>query len=88
MTFGGKARGTAAPAPLLLRGRVTKVDHRRVVMSAKTAGHKRIRTVLTGSAGEHSEILDIFEGTQQIQKLIVARRLLGKPSAELKYPCL
>jgi acyl-CoA dehydrogenase len=31
-----------------------------------------------------SKILDIFEGTQQIQQLIVARRLLGKTSAELK----
>ena len=50
---------------------------------------------LTGSLGysEHhllekwardSKILDIFEGTQQIQQLIVARRLLGKTSAELK----
>jgi acyl-CoA dehydrogenase len=28
--------------------------------------------------------LDIFEGTQQIQQLIVARRLLNKSSAELK----
>jgi acyl-CoA dehydrogenase len=50
---------------------------------------------LAGSAGysEHSllekwardaKILDIFEGTQQIQQLIIARRLLGKSSAELK----
>lgn len=31
-----------------------------------------------------TEILDIFEGTQQIQQLIIARRLLGKTSAELK----
>lgn len=31
-----------------------------------------------------SKILDIFEGTQQIQLLIVARRLLGKSSGELK----
>ncbi|MER7116389.1 acyl-CoA dehydrogenase family protein [Saccharomonospora azurea] len=31
-----------------------------------------------------SKILDIFEGTQQIQQLIVARRLLGKTSKELK----
>ncbi|MGH3356164.1 MAG: acyl-CoA dehydrogenase family protein [Nocardioidaceae bacterium] len=31
-----------------------------------------------------SKILDIFEGTQQIQQLIVARRLLGKSSSELK----
>jgi acyl-CoA dehydrogenase len=30
------------------------------------------------------KILDIFEGTQQIQLLIVARQLLGKSSAELK----
>ena len=34
--------------------------------------------------GRDSKILDIFEGTQQIQQLIVARRLLGLSSAELK----
>jgi len=31
-----------------------------------------------------SKILDIFEGTQQIQQLIVARRILNKSSKELK----
>ena len=31
-----------------------------------------------------SKILDIFERTQQIQQLIIARRVLGKSSAELK----
>jgi acyl-CoA dehydrogenase len=31
-----------------------------------------------------SKILDIFEGTQQIQQLIIARRVLGLSSAELK----
>lgn len=31
-----------------------------------------------------AKILDIFEGTQQIQLLIIARRLLGKSSAELR----
>lgn len=31
-----------------------------------------------------AKILDIFEGTQQIQLLVVARRLLGKSSRELK----
>lgn len=30
------------------------------------------------------EILDIFEGTQQIQQLIVARRVLGLSSDKLK----
>ncbi len=48
---------------------------------------------LTGAYTEESllekwsrdaKILDIFEGTQQIQQLIVARRVLGKSSAELK----
>ena len=34
--------------------------------------------------GRDSKILDIFEGTQQIQQLIVARRLLGLTSAELR----
>ena len=34
--------------------------------------------------GRDSKILDIFEGTQQIQQLIVARRVLGLTSAELK----
>jgi acyl-CoA dehydrogenase len=31
-----------------------------------------------------AKILDLFEGTQQIQLLIIARQLLGKSSAELK----
>lgn len=34
--------------------------------------------------GRDSKILDIFEGTQQIQQLIVARRVLGLSSTELK----
>jgi acyl-CoA dehydrogenase len=31
-----------------------------------------------------AKILDIFEGTQQIQLLIIARQLLGKTSADLR----
>jgi acyl-CoA dehydrogenase len=31
-----------------------------------------------------AKILDIFEGTQQIQQLVIARQLLGKASSELK----
>ncbi|MGH3485253.1 MAG: acyl-CoA dehydrogenase family protein, partial [Nocardioidaceae bacterium] len=34
--------------------------------------------------GRDAKILDIFEGTQQIQQLIVARRLLDLTSAELR----
>jgi acyl-CoA dehydrogenase len=64
--------------------------------AGRTATDVALRCVeLAGSLGysEHSllekwardaKILDIFEGTQQIQLLIVARRLLRKTSAELK----
>jgi acyl-CoA dehydrogenase len=64
--------------------------------AGRTAVDITLRSVeLAGSLGysEHSllekwardsKILDIFEGTHQIQQLIVARRLLGKSSAELK----
>ncbi|MFL6160169.1 MAG: acyl-CoA dehydrogenase family protein, partial [Marmoricola sp.] len=41
-------------------------------------------TELLEKWGRDSKILDIFEGTQQIQQLIVARRILGLTSAELK----
>jgi acyl-CoA dehydrogenase len=64
--------------------------------AGRTANDITLRCIeLTGTLGysEHhllekwardSKILDIFEGTQQIQQLIVARRLLGKTSTELK----
>jgi acyl-CoA dehydrogenase len=64
--------------------------------AGRTGSDVTLRCVeLAGSVGysEHdllekwardSKILDIFEGTQQIQQLIVARRLLGKSSTELK----
>ncbi|MDL0430099.1 acyl-CoA dehydrogenase family protein [Marinobacter sp. TBZ242] len=42
------------------------------------------QTELLEKWARDSKILDIFEGTQQIQLLIIARRLLGKSSAELK----
>lgn len=41
-------------------------------------------TALLEKWSRDAKILDIFEGTQQIQLLIIARRLLGKSSAELK----
>ena len=52
----------------------------------RTGRHRRLfraRPLLEKWARD-SKILDIFEGTQQIQQLIVARRLLGLSSAELK----
>ncbi|WP_017935309.1 acyl-CoA dehydrogenase family protein [Nocardioides sp. Iso805N] len=43
-----------------------------------------VETELLEKWSRDSKILDIFEGTQQIQQLIVARRVLGLSSAELK----
>lgn len=68
--------------------------------AGRTASHVALKCVeLAGSLGyaegeqsygllekwaRDAKILDIFEGTQQIQLLIVARRLLGKSSSDLK----
>jgi acyl-CoA dehydrogenase len=64
--------------------------------SARVASDITLKTVeMAGTTGyseqtllekwsRDSKILDIFEGTQQIQQLVVARRLLGLSSAELK----
>ena len=49
---------------------------------AGTAGYSE-QSVLE-KWGRDSKILDIFEGTQQIQQLVVARRLLGLSSSQLK----
>src|SRR5690606_37698204 len=61
------------------------------VGSAVTLGCVELAGTIGYSEGEllekwsrDSKILDIFEGTQQIQQLIVARRILGLSSAELK----
>ena len=54
----------------------------RCVELAGTAGYSE--QDLLEKWGRDSKILDNFEGTQQIQQLIVARRLLGYSSAELK----
>lgn len=43
-----------------------------------------IGAVSAGGPTCRPKILDIFEGTQQIQQLIIARGLLNKSSAELK----
>jgi len=54
----------------------------KAVEMAGTTGYSE-QTLLEKWARD-SKILDIFEGTQQIQQLVVARRLLGMSSAELK----
>ena len=60
---------------------VTEVTNKAVEVGA-TAGYSE--TQLIEKWARDSKILDIFEGTQQIQQLIIARRVLGKSSADLK----
>lgn len=54
----------------------------RCVELAGTFGYSEVELLEKWS--RDSKILDIFEGTQQIQQLIVARRVLGLSSSELK----
>jgi acyl-CoA dehydrogenase len=63
-------------------GRVGNDITLRCVELAGTVGYSEIEFLEKWS--RDSKILDIFEGTQQIQQLIVARRLLGLSSSELK----
>jgi acyl-CoA dehydrogenase len=54
----------------------------RCVRLAGAAGYSE--QLLLEKWARDAKILDIFEGTQQIQLLIIARQLLGKTSAELR----
>ena len=63
-------------------GRVGNEITLRCVELASTLGYSEMELLEKWS--RDSKILDIFEGTQQIQQLIVARRLLGLTSSELK----
>jgi acyl-CoA dehydrogenase len=63
-------------------GRVGNEITLRCVELASTLGYSE--TGFLEKWSRDSKILDIFEGTQQIQQLIVARRLLDLSSGELK----
>jgi acyl-CoA dehydrogenase len=63
-------------------GRVASDITLKAVEMAGTIGYSE-ETLLEKWARD-SKIMDIFEGTQQIQQLVVARRLLGLSSSELK----
>lgn len=68
----GKAKAARVASDITLKA----------VEMAGTTGYSE-ETLLEKWARD-SKITDIFEGTQQIQQLVVARRLLGLSSAELK----
>jgi acyl-CoA dehydrogenase len=63
-------------------GRVGSDVTLKAVELAGTAGYSE--EALLEKWARDSKIMDIFEGTQQIQQLVVARRLLGLSSSELK----
>ncbi|MDI3315461.1 MAG: acyl-CoA dehydrogenase family protein [Mycobacterium sp.] len=63
-------------------GRVASDITLKAVELAGSTGYSE-QTLLEKWARD-SKIMDIFEGTQQIQQLVVARRLLGLSSSELK----
>lgn len=63
-------------------GRVGNEITLRCVELAGSLGYSE--TELLEKWSRDSKILDIFEGTQQIQQLIVARRLLGLTSSQLR----
>jgi len=68
----GKAKAARVASDITLKA----------VEMAGTTGYSE--QMLLEKWARDSKILDIFEGTQQIQLLVVARRLLGLSSAELK----
>ncbi|GAC82514.1 acyl-CoA dehydrogenase family protein [Gordonia paraffinivorans] len=63
-------------------GRVVNDITNKVVELLGTFGYSE--RLLVEKWARDAKILDIFEGTQQIQNLIIARRVLNKSSAELK----
>ncbi|QKQ70003.1 acyl-CoA dehydrogenase family protein [Acinetobacter sp. 10FS3-1] len=63
-------------------GRIGNEITLKCVELAATLGYNE--TELLEKWARDSKILDIFEGTQQIQQLIIARRELNKSSSELK----
>lgn len=82
MSDNGEPNSMEASMAKAKAGRVGNAITLRCVELCGVAGYNE--TQLVEKFARDSKILDIFEGTQQIQQLIVARRLLNKSSAELR----
>ena len=82
MADNGRPNSLEASMAKAKAGRVVNEVTLRCVQLAGTSGYGEEE--LLEKWARDSKILDIFEGTQQIQMLIVARQLLGKTSAELR----
>ena len=77
MADNGKPNSLEASMAKAKAGRTGVDITLRCVRAVRRARLQRGRELLEKWARD-SKILDIFEGTQQIQLLIIARRLLGK----------
>lgn len=82
MSDNGEPNSMEASMAKAKAGRVGNAVTLRCVELCGAAGYSEAH--LLEKFARDSKILDIFEGTQQIQQLIVARRLLNKSSAELR----
>lgn len=82
MADNGRPNSTEASMAKAKAARVANEITLRCVELCGAAGYDE--TELLEKWARDSKILDIFEGTQQIQLLIIARRLLGKRSHELR----
>ncbi len=82
MSDNGQPNSVEASMSKAKAGRTANYVTLRCVELCSAVGYTE--TQLLEKWARDSKILDIFEGTQQIQLLIIARRLLGKSSAELK----
>lgn len=82
MADNGQPNSREASMAKAKAGRVGNQITLRCVELCSSLGYHE--TELLEKWARDSKILDIFEGTQQIQLLIIARRLLGKSSSELK----
>jgi len=82
MADNGRPNSREASMAKAKAGRVGNRITMRCVELISSLGYSE--TELLEKWARDSKILDIFEGTQQIQLLIVARRLLGKSSSELR----
>ncbi len=82
MADNGRPNSTEASMAKAKAARVANAITLRCVEMCGVVGYEE-RELLEKWARD-SKLLDIFEGTQQIQMLVVARRLLGKRSSELR----
>lgn len=82
MADNGQPNSKEASMAKAKAGRVGNQITLRCVELCSSLGYQE--TDLLEKWARDAKILDIFEGTQQIQLLIIARRLLGKSSSELK----